>query len=377
MLSNSQKIELFSFGKDALDVGRNFSLGPEILTPVNFAEEKKKFFSKNTYNPQFIYLYEKRPDINIPLLELRHRLNKLEIPDDIKVFLHEYLNDLKVHELAIRSVGTIDFSYFAQKLFDWDIESLETVEKRLPKVRFFEEKKPRIYNAEEMGEVFKDYMENKLGLTDFVVHIDAFNDHTIWVGENRLCIGRSIKRNSNNLKRLIVHELESHILQRSNILTSNNPLLRLSKLYENRLYAEGLAVYNEFLTKTLTENAYETYWLRLKAVTMLQYSFRDIFEELSRYTGVDKAFMITYRVKRGMGDTASPGGFPKDASYLYGFEKVYKFVKEGGDLAFLYLVRVPETGNLLKKHGLLSSYKYRLPSFVKSKQSSPQAATTA
>lgn len=367
MLSKNLKSDVLGFAKDALDIGKNFSIGPEILTPVNFAEEKKKFFYEKNYNPQFIYLYEKKPNINIPLLELRHRLNKLNIPDDLKVFFHEYLNDLKIHELTIRTVGTEDFPYFAQKLFDWDLKSLETVERRLPKVSFFEEKRPRIYGAQEMGEIFKDYMEKNLGLTDYVIHIDAFNDHTIWVGENRLCIGKSIKRNNSNLKRLIIHELESHILQKNNIQTSNNPLLRLSKLYENRLYAEGLAVYNEFFTQTLTEGAYETYWLRLKAVTMLHYSFRDIFNELARYTSEEKAFMITYRVKRGMGDTASPGGFPKDASYLYGFERIHNYIKEGGDLSFLYIARVPETGNLLKKHGLLANRKYKLPTFIKEK----------
>lgn len=365
MLSKLQKNEVFGFAKDALDVGRSFSIGPDVLTPINFTEEKKKFFSKKNHNPQFIYLYEKRPNINIPLLELRHRLNKLDVPDAIKVFLHEYLNDLKVHELAIRSIGTVDFPYFAQKLFDWDMESLETVEKRLPKISFFEKTKPRIFNAHEMGEIFKNYMEKKLELSNYVVHIDAFNDHTIWVGENRISIGKSIKRNENNLRRLIVHELESHIVQRNNILTSNNPLLRLPKLYEARLYAEGLAVYNEYLTKTITKGAYETYWLRLKAVTMLQYSFRDIFEELSRFTNEEKAFLITYRVKRGMGDTSSPGGFPKDASYLYGFEKVYQYIQNGGDLSFLYLVRVPKMGILLKKHGLLSEHKYTVPKLVK------------
>ena len=365
MISKKQKSDILIFAKDAHDLGKNFSIGPDVLTPVNFAEEKNKFFSKDGYNPQFVYIYKKRPTINISLLELRHRLNKLDVPDDIKVFFHEYLNDLKVHELAIRSIGTADFPYFAQKLFDWDIESLATVRKSLPKITFLENPKPKLYNAEEMRDIFIDYLENKLGINSFVVHIDAFNDHTIWVGENLLSIGKSIRRNSNNLNRLIVHEIESHILQRNNILHSNNPMLRLTKLYETRLYAEGIAVYNEVLTKTITKTAYETYWLRLKAVTMLQYSFRDIYEEVLKETTPEKAFMITYRVKRGMGDTASPGGFPKDASYLYGYQKVHDYVKNGGDLAFLFLVRVPEAGLLLKKHGLLGSYKQKLPHFIK------------
>lgn len=352
------------FAKDALEVGKSFSIGPDVLTPANFAEEKEKFFASKKYNPQFIYIYNKRPDINIPLLELRHRLNRLEIPDDLKVFFHEYLNDLKVHELAIRSIGTVDFPYFAQKLFDWDMTALSTVNTRLPKLTFQEIKKPKIYNAYKMRDIFTEYLED-LGVTNYIVHVDTFNDHTIWVKDGQLTIGESIKRNENNLKRLIVHEIETHILQRHNIYQSNNPMLRLTKLHEARLYAEGLAVYNEVMTKTITRGAYETYWLRLKAVTLLQHSFREIFDDIVDEVPPEKAFMITYRVKRGMGDTSAPGGFPKDASYLYGFEKINEYVKKGGKISELYLVRVPEIGKLLKKHGLIGEFEQTLPKFIK------------
>lgn len=367
MLTQKQKDQILLFAKDSLEVGKSFSLGTDTLTPVNYAEEKEKFFNSSTYNPQYIYLYNKRPNINIPLLELRHRLNRLEAPDAIKIFLHEYLDDLKVHELAIRAIGTEDFPYYAQKLFDWDLESLSTIKKRLPKIEFDEQSKPRLYNAEKMRTIFTNYLEKELGITNYIVHVDGFNDHTVRVGDKRLTIGSKVKRNANNVRRLIVHEIESHILQRYNVQQTNNPLLKLLKLYEWRLFAEGLAVYNEVITKTITLSSYETYWLRLKAVTMLDKSFREIYNELSNEVPEEKAFLITYRVKRGMGDTKSPGGFPKDASYLYGFEKVYDYMTTGGSLKFLYSVRVPSVGELLKKYDLLYDKEFKLPTFAEKK----------
>lgn len=368
MLSKHQKNEIFVFARDAYEVGKSFALGTDVLTPVNYKSEKEKFFSLSDYNPQFIYNSKPRPDIDIPMLELRHRLNRLDLPDDIKLFFHEYLNDLKVHELAINAIGTPEFPYYAKKLFDWDLQSLTSVKKRLPKITFEEDPKPVLYDAEKMRMIFKNYIEKELGITSYVVHIDGFNDHTIRVGEKRLTIGKSVKRNSNNVKRLIVHEIESHILQRYNVQHTNNPLLRLLKLYEWRLFAEGMAVYNEVATKTITKSAYDTYWLRLKAVTMLERSFREIYEELATQTTEEKAFLITYRVKRGMADTSMPGGFPKDASYLYGYERVYNYVKNGGDLPYLYLVRVPSIGKLVQKYNLLTITKYKLPSFIKPSQ---------
>lgn len=364
MLSRKQKDDIILFAKDSFEVGKNFSLSTDALTPVNFAEEKEKFFKSSTYNPQFIYLYKKRPNINIPLLELRHRLNRLDAPDRLKVFFHEYLNDLKVHELAIRAIGTEDFPYYAQKLFDWDLDSLSSIKSRLPKIEFEEEPKPKLYDAEKMREIFKNYIEKELGISTYVVHVDGFNDHTIRVGDRRLTIGKRVKRNTNNVRRLIVHEIESHILQRFNVQRTNNPLLKLLKLYEWRLFAEGLAVYNEVLTKTITRSSYEMYWLRLKAVTILDKPFREIYNELANEVSSDKAFLITYRVKRGMGDTSRSGGFPKDASYLYGFEKVTEYMSNGGDLKFLYSVRVPHVGELLHSYDLLSSEDFKLPKFV-------------
>ena len=115
--------------------------------------------------------------------------------------------------------------------------------------------------------------------------------------------------------RLIVHEIESHILQKQNIF-SGSPLLLLRTQYDRVRYAEGIALYNEVATGTITQSAYELYQHRLTAVSMMDRSFRDIYEYLADLIPKDKAYITAFRVKRGLSDTGKPGGWPKDAVYL-------------------------------------------------------------
>lgn len=49
----------------------------------------------------------------------------------------------------------------------------------------------------------------------------------------------------------------------------------------------------------------------------------------------EEAWTIALRAKRGMGDTARPGAFPKDAAYLRGLLAVRAFVSAGGDIGEL------------------------------------------
>jgi hypothetical protein len=100
---------------------------------------------------------------------------------------------------------------------------------------------------------------------------------------------------------------------------------------------------------------------------MLHKSFREIFDLLTNHVSKEKAFMITYRVKRGMGDTSQPGGYAKDASYLLGYKTVKNYIESGGDVEFLYLSRFPELGELLYDNELLQHDSILLPKYLQEK----------
>src|SRR5690606_1229491 len=127
-----------------------------------------------------------------------------------------------------------------------------------------------LYSAEEIAEIFRDVLKKKYNITNYGVEIDHFNDHTIRVGARRIILGGKVKRFKKSIDRLIIHEIESHVLQKFN--TQNSPIRTLIPLGDRTLYGEGLAVYNEVTGEKITETMYSLYSLRLKAVRLLALS---------------------------------------------------------------------------------------------------------
>jgi hypothetical protein len=360
MLIKKQKEKIFEFAEKAHTSSHNLTLTTEDLTPVNYREEEEKFFRLDNYNPQFKYRIRSFPDMKMPLSELEESLLGMEIPSDIKLFLHKYIEDMRTRMRVKQAIGTKDFPIEVENLFDWELVPLSVLDKSLPEVIFHEEAHPLLYNAYEMQDIFSKYLQES-GITFCNVQVDSFNDHMIRVGDKQLTIGKAIKRNSNNVRRLIVHEIESHIFQRHNIKKGKNPFVYIQRFPDWLLYSEGLAVYNEVRTKTITKSAYLNYRLRYKAVTMRHKSFRQIYEEMLSEVSQEKAFLLAYRVKRGMGDTRLPGGYPKDAAYLLGLKRIYTYLKDGGSYPLLYRSRIPKLGEVMEKYDLLKESPHLLP----------------
>ena len=91
---------------------------------------------------------------------------------------------------------------------------------------------------------------------------------------------------------------------------------------------EGLAVFSEFMSNSLTIKRLKILAYRVLAVDSLAkgYSFQQTFRMLKNY-GMknDDAFTVSVRVHRG-------GGFTKDYLYLTGLKKIYNHHKIGNNL---------------------------------------------
>jgi hypothetical protein len=201
------------------------------------------------------------------------------------------------------------------------------------------------------------------GISDFGVRINTSSPHIINVGQHTVNIGSEIKRFECNVDRLVVHEVESHVLQAQNVKNSQTALAELATYGNQNLYGEGLAVYNEVATRKITPSAFEMYYSRIKAVRLLQKSFREIYQTLVEDLTPQRAFVMTYRVKRGLSDTSSPGGFPKDAAYLLGFHEIENLINEKFPKKLLYATRSPILSTLLSKYGLLDTEEILTPKF--------------
>lgn len=362
-LTRDQKDTLSSFAKTCSILAKKISLGTTTLTPANYYEEKERFFASKDYNPQFTYTnthISQEEQVN----HLMTQLERLELPLDIYHYLQTYLASLLLVEACIRTRGSSTFATTAQALFPWDKQDIDTALATPLTLEFPLEENRRLYTAKEIAEKMQSIIEKELGISHFQVILDHYNDHTIRVGENKLIIGKNVKRNIYNLQRLIVHEIESHVLLRHNVHKANNPLLLLVHYGEWLLYSEGLAVFNEIETKTITTRTYTTYLARLKAVSMIDKSFREIYNELSEMLPAQQAYQTTARVKRGLTDTREPGGFPKDAAYILGYYAVEKHFKQEESLNLLYRYRLPQLGKLMEMYDLGETHEISLPRYI-------------
>lgn len=364
MSSEDEKQKLFLWAQKCLTLKAELLLNTHTLTPVNYYTEKKKFLKSKNYNP--IFIYEKRKDIHVltRVKELEAELKLLKLPKELRTYLKEYLQDITNVSKVVESIGTDAFPYYAKQLFQHALDNLNIVLNYASIIEPTSVPQKDLLNAQEIAQKFKETLIDQYNIPDVSILLDDFNDHTIRVGPKRVIIGSKIKRKPQNVQRLIVHEIETHILQGYNLAEAQNPLLKLTKYADSLLFGEGMAVYNEHITQTITPDAFDTYFYRLKAVQMLSHSFREIFDEVNQYVGPEKAYTITARVKRGMHNTALPGGYPKDAAYLVGFHKIQEYINGGSNLGFLYIGKIPHLTSMLLRYNLLQKESVILPNFL-------------
>lgn len=363
-ISEEDKNTLNDIAYRAVQIKKSLSLGTTVLTPLNYDEERDKFFSSRTYNPQFIYAEHNNHLYREELNALLTQADLLSVPQDLKFYIQDFLINLHFLNITYRSIGTRMFPQACHALFDWNIIDPDPLKQMFQNYPFNETHDTKLFDSNMIKESLEDTLQRTYDIDTYKVTVDTFAHNIIRAGNKKISIGSRIKRSRGNVQRLIVHEIESHVLQTLNIKESNNPLLEISKYNDTNLYSEGLAVYNEVMTQTLTKTSLETYYYRLKAVSMLQQSFREIYTFLSKSLPSEKAYLITYRVKRGMGDTSLPGGFPKDAAYFQGFKEVYEYLKRHGRLYDMYFTKTPELTTLLRTYGLLPKKPKYLPHFV-------------
>lgn len=353
-----QKLEILA--TEIREINKILHLGTKSLTPLNYKEELEKFNSSASYNPIYLYKNQNLPDVSKKIDGFKVRLEKIAVPDDLKNHIFEYLEDKRGLYITKKSIGTESFSENVHRLFDWGSDRLDLLLTNTPKVEFKLDITHFIQDAKVIKKRFEKALK-KYEITSFKVKINEFSPHIIYVGYRSVHIGNEIKRFECNVDRLIVHEIESHVLQMENTKRTATPLAELTKYGNQILYGEGLAIHNEISTRKITPSAYEMYFYRIKAVRLLDKSFREIYETLCENLDPNRAFVMTYRVKRGLKDTAEPGGFPKDASYLLGYHEIENLIRDGYPLKLLYATKTPVLSSLLHKYGIIDLKKVLIP----------------
>jgi hypothetical protein len=158
-----------------------------------------------------------------------------------------------------------------------------------------------------------------------------------------------------DVARLIVHEIDTHILRRRRAEAWGLRLFSLGTA-GYLLTEEGLAVYQEAQQGVLETNRLRLYAGQALAVDVaLSGSLEDVVHCLmERGFSQEEALHLGLRVKRGLGRADEPGAFTKDHCYFSGFCAVRDYAQAGGSVEELFLLgKVSlEDMPLLKRLGL-------------------------
>lgn len=146
------------------------------------------------------------------------------------------------------------------------------------------------------------------------------------ISGEKLVLREPIVYKNDELVGMVYHEIGTHMLRSINHKQQGwkeNP--PFSSNY--RFTEEGLAILHTYLGSP-NSSLFQTYSLYFALYYGFEHSFSETFQALVDL-GVSerRAWRLCVRVKRGLKDTALPGGFSKDITYLEGALQVWRWIQ--------------------------------------------------
>lgn len=293
------------------------------MNPVNEASEKKRFFKENNYNP--VFKYKKVSSCE----KLLNKASEIELPESVmKPLLLQRLEKYKRTNAMLQNLGRDEFTYFSKGIFGKP--SQELVSKAYEILKKEPEKEELSIPSKKVFELMKKSLE-KLGLKGWKVSYNKMASNAAVISSrNRIYVKKNSKVSPSFLKRVIVHEIGTHVFRTIN--GQNQPYkIFLTGMPNYLTTEEGLAVNNEEMHGCLRTSTLRAYAGRVIAInSSLQKGFRDVFNELRNYFDDDFAWRLVLRAKRGLTDTSKTGAYTKDYLYLEGYYKVKEFLEKEG-----------------------------------------------
>lgn len=269
------------------------------VTPVNLLSEREKFFSDNSYNPQFEY--EEPADDD--------ELYKYGTPSP------EYL---KLAENIVRNAYANASETQLRSTLGPPISQQE-VEKRITDFLI-------LHSLEKRYEL---------------VWSQTFISRTT-ISANTIKLRLPSDFRHQDLNGMLYHEIGTHALRQVNY--EEQPWFKQKKQFGFRSYLkteEGLATIHDLLPKSdVLAHSKALNYLATEAAQ--RYSFSELWEYLTPYIdNLDRRWTMVLRKKRGLTDTSQPGGFTKDLVYFEGFVDMLRWLREYSyDLRGLYYGKI-------------------------------------
>ncbi len=87
MISPKEKDKLHIFALKCIGLRNALALGTHSLTPINYDEERTKFFQSKTYNPIFSYDKKSTRHLIRHIDSLFFELENIKIPNELQMYL--------------------------------------------------------------------------------------------------------------------------------------------------------------------------------------------------------------------------------------------------------------------------------------------------
>ncbi len=301
--------------------------------PINTEQEKKKVLADETYNPKLRYNKLKG---NIPLI--KKSLEKIKTDSStMGKLLEERKEELITTCNFLLNRGTKKIALLSEQLYGIPSKELIKNAYKLVELKQTEEEKKHntFTTTRKMIESLLRYrFEWKIKEREMIVGA-TFNSgtKTIYVNKNR-------KFSENDIRRLIVHEIGTHVARAENGKKQQYALFHIG--FPGYLPTEeGLAMYHEQKAGLLSNALIKGYAGRVIAVHLSRTnSFSFVYNSLREFFDKEQSYILAIRAKRGLGDTSKPGAFTKDHVYLKGKYLIEEYIKEGGDIKKLYIGKI-------------------------------------
>jgi len=314
-----------------------------VFTPINLKEEKEKFLNSDSYEPNFIYKRIKNNNSEI----LKKLLSLKEISDvdpRISDFYIQLIESKRESNDLMNVVGNNDLvTEISYKKYGKPTPLLFRNSARILRgkvdnyniTKYPVVKHGSMLNYKEIENIFNTVFEY-YNLKDWKVQASSNiprNSARVGIKSKWILVDPDIQRSKFKLKKTLVHEVGTHVLRSINGSNSGVDALSNANLVSYLDIEEGLATWNESDMNLLTLG-----WLKKKAaMTWAIYlgeklTFRQLYNSMLGILPKKTAFDITYRVKRGLGDTSYPGIYAKDVVYFRGFRKVKKAIERDKSL---------------------------------------------
>ncbi len=330
------------------------------MFPINEIEEKKTFFKDPQYVPRFKY-----NDIPSGLTALASRLSELECGNDELGMLYAGVRDSFLAKIAIlQNRGNSEIVlHHAKSLFgEVDDVLLASALEILARPFVDGAAAERNISSVQLKEIFEQELK-AMKLDDWSVELSPRFLISVIIPQKALSVTQDRFFSAKEARRLVVHEIGAHVIRAVNGAMQPYKIFSIGTPQYSAT-EEGVAVFSEYLTDLLDENAMRNYAGQVVGVRAARegMSFRETYFHLKE-TGIEdaRAWRIAVRAHRG-------GGLARDHIYLKGYLELKELFKnDRSDLPYLFAGKVNASDvGLVKrliKDGELRDLDY-VPSFL-------------